>query len=223
MTARLLRSFLTGRSVELGGVLRIGAGALIATLFVAAATHAMPVKEPTTGHTYELIQDEVDKKAWADARAAAEAQSTGGRWCHLATITSQAENDFVVAHVLPTTGVDAWIGAEQPEPLECTSEVEAWAMGKWVTGEPWEYTNWSTSDGAESGCNERCLTYGEDYVPPNPPQWENDGCASRLSYLIECEPRVVAPALSVSGVAALAALVFASGCWILLRRRTTVG
>jgi hypothetical protein len=94
-------------------------------LFVMFATvtaaHAVPVLDPANGHTYEFIQQPM---TWDAARLAASATASPGKLCHLATITSPAENDFVVNQVLPSEGeIDIWLGGERK--TSC-SNVPAW-------------------------------------------------------------------------------------------------
>ena len=51
-----------------------------------------PTFNPANGHYYQLVESNL---SWSAAKAAAEASSYGGAQGHLATITSQSENDFV--------------------------------------------------------------------------------------------------------------------------------
>lgn len=89
------------------------------------------------GHAYEFVES--SGVTWDDARDAAGAQG------YLATITSQAENDFV-SDLLVTAAsdlnipnlIEAWLGAEQTNPNGPVDQ--NW---RWVTGEPFTYTNWA--------------------------------------------------------------------------------
>jgi hypothetical protein len=65
-----------------------------------------PVDAGGNGHAYELVQA-LSTISWAAARSAA--QAAGG---DLATITSAAENDFIVANFGPSL-VNAWVGGYQ--------------------------------------------------------------------------------------------------------------
>ncbi|MBE6074565.1 MAG: C-type lectin domain-containing protein [Selenomonas ruminantium] len=69
------------------------------------------------------------KLTWWEAESYCE--RLGG---HLATITSQAEQDFI--DQLNTEGYRLWIGGYRPEGL-------AFA---WITNEPWNYTNWDDGE-----------------------------------------------------------------------------
>ena len=77
------------------------------------------------GNYYKLIDIKTD---WEKAKKYCEA--LGG---HLATITSQAE-DNACSNVLKNSEyIDCWLGAYED------SDTKTW---KWVTGEVWNYTNW---------------------------------------------------------------------------------
>ena len=57
---------------------------------------------------------------------------------HLATITSQEEQDFI-AEFISNLGLESWwIGGIQ-DPITETNPSQGWT---WVTDEPWIYTNW---------------------------------------------------------------------------------
>ncbi|MDY0073735.1 MAG: cadherin domain-containing protein [Thauera sp.] len=59
---------------------------------------------PANGHYYEFV--EVTNKSWTAAKADAEARTFNGLTGYLATITSSAENAFIISKV----GGNAWIG-----------------------------------------------------------------------------------------------------------------
>ncbi|MBN8624805.1 MAG: SUMF1/EgtB/PvdO family nonheme iron enzyme [Planctomycetes bacterium] len=82
------------------------------------------------GHRYLLVESE---GAWIDAKAKAE--SLGG---HLVTITTKEENDWIRDNLLQvlTPGRMAWIGAGR-------GATGPWA---WVTGEPFEFSDWIPRD-----------------------------------------------------------------------------
>jgi hypothetical protein len=101
-------------------------------LLSAGAASAAPVQWAGNGHWYEIVS--APGMAWADASAAA--QAAGG---YLATLTSQAENDFVVS--LGVGAQPLWLGATQA--ANATSATDGW---QWVTGEAWSFTNWASSE-----------------------------------------------------------------------------
>jgi len=119
---------------------------------------------------------------WTEARDAAASQ--GG---YLASITSAAENTFVVSlasddkywwHDPNGSGFGGpWLGGYQ-------GSIPGWL---WLSGEPWSYTDWS-SDEPNGGFNEKALgywslgskgpTWGDWLDIPQERSW-------RLSYVIE--------------------------------------
>lgn len=117
------------------------AGAVI-FLAMAAAAPAQPIRWSGNGHYYELIKDQV---TWTDARDAAASSTYLGLTGRLVTITSAAENAFVVGRVASCEWV--WIG------LSDAAQEGAFA---WVNGEPLGYTNWYAGEPNDSD--------GEDYT-----------------------------------------------------------
>lgn len=98
-----------------------------------------PIYFSETGHYYEAIS--VDGGiTWDEAKSQAESLSYLGVQGHLATITSQAENDFIYNLIHPDlSGVYRryWLGGFQPD-----GSPEPAGNWQWVTGETWSYTNW---------------------------------------------------------------------------------
>jgi len=127
---------------------------------------------PDNGHAYQRFDTPL---TWSNAKTACE-----GLGSHLATITSQAENDWVVYHMTADAGLSVWIGG--------TDQVQD-GVWEWVTGEAWNYTNWYT-DEPNNFCG------GESYVTlwgiETPRRWNDyggPGCNSDVtsSYLCEWE------------------------------------
>ncbi len=101
-----------------------------------AAPVEWAVADGGNGHFYQYVSARTI--TWANARLAAEGRMVDGAQGHLATITSQAENDFIAANCM---GFDlgAWLGGWQEVGA---GPAEGW---HWVTGEPWDYTNWQVN------------------------------------------------------------------------------
>ena len=123
---------------------------LLGALAVAGLNvHAAPVYYPDTDHFYDRVDALPDAGySWTAARIAAESMSYLGVQGHLATITSQQENEFIFASLgLPETGlVRYWLGGyQEPDAPEPGGE---W---QWVTGEQWDYTNWDVVEPDNSG------------------------------------------------------------------------
>jgi hypothetical protein len=105
---------------------------VISALLIAVSAHAVPTEWAENGHAYDIYSRD-SFLSWEDARAMAESQ--GG---YLATITSEAENDFVWGLLSGQNNYSSyWLGGYQ---TNFDSEPDGgWA---WVTGETWDYTNW---------------------------------------------------------------------------------
>jgi hypothetical protein len=96
-----------------------------------------PVFSGGNGHFYELKQPPGGIN-WTNASAAAQASTWRGVSGHLATVTSAAENNFIISH-LPGW---AWIGL---------SDAAVPGTYAWVTGEPFAYTNWEQGQPTQNG------------------------------------------------------------------------
>ena len=107
------------------------------------------------GHYYYLY-DSNDIRTWDGAEAFCNAQ--GG---HLATISSQAENDFIYSVMRKAGYTSAYFGLYDASGTNTSY--------KWVTGEPFTYSNWH--DGEPNGWSER---YGMFYWKYEDGKW-NDG------------------------------------------------
>ncbi len=184
-------------------------------LWASAPIAAAPVTNPANGHTYEAVEG---MQNWAEAKAAAEAMSHTPLRCYLATITSQAENDFIVNNT--GVGDEAWLGGLQKnpncppdpnDPNDLANDPSLW--GKWITGEPWDYTNWFSDE--PDDCPEECLLLEEG-------AWGNEECDDDDppgEYIVECEPADTAPTVSSVGLVALAAILSITAGFRLRRRR----
>jgi hypothetical protein len=138
---------------------------------------------PANGHWYKAVSVP-SGLSWTSAEKAAEAE--GG---HLATITNQAENDFVFG--LVNNGKyfkdysGPWLGGSAP--LSRAKPGDGWY---WVTGEPWSYTNWNGSDLNNSGGIENRLQYNGFVTRFWNDEGENaEGDATHLpiAYIIEID------------------------------------
>ena len=108
------------------------------------------------GNYYEVIAAP-DGITWDAASAAANA--LGG---YLATITSDAENNFVfsladdpsyyvIAPTNPLRAIGPWLGAYRTGPLDSDFD--------WVTGESFTYTDWAGGEPSDSGGDENNIDY----------------------------------------------------------------
>jgi hypothetical protein len=98
---------------------------------------------------------------WEDAKTAAESLSFQGVNGHLATITSQEENDFIVNNL---GGPDAvsyhWLGGFQPP-----GSVEPDGGWQWITGEPFVFKNWALGEPNDTGGNEDAIAFHRPSLP----------------------------------------------------------
>jgi hypothetical protein len=94
------------------------------------------------GHYYELVFE--TNPTWFDARDAAASRTHLGLTGHLATLTTAAEQDFLIDAFGAGEGVDSgmnqmWVGGFQtagqdPTPGESPEAYTGW---QWITGEAW--------------------------------------------------------------------------------------
>jgi hypothetical protein len=111
------------------------------------------------GHFYLYVREYL---SWPAAKRRAE--ELGG---YLATITSAAEKSFVGSSVLNNNCCDyPWLGAERIS-----------GNWNWITGESWNYTNWSYEWSSNS---EALYAYTWDQN-----QWASNGKNNNQHYLIE--------------------------------------
>lgn len=131
----------------------------LACIATSTGLGAAPVYSPLTGSYYDYVnRDILDQDfttwSWAEARADAEARSYMGRQGHLATITSKAEEDILIAN---------WFGdILYGQPFLGGFRTPGSDPGtgwQWVTGEAFSYANWGTGEPNNAGGNELYLHY----------------------------------------------------------------
>jgi len=138
------------------------------------------VTAPQNGHQYAVVLAE--GVSWETALAATSLLSD--RW-QLATITSAAEQDFVVSLGLP--GTEFWLGGFQ-DPI---STAEAGANWTWVTGEAFVFTNWKQVPMVEPNdfpgpASEQYLGIIGSSIPSQFGTWNDEGFRPNISgYIIE--------------------------------------
>ena len=141
--------------------------------------HAEPVQWEGNGHWYDAIDF---PSTWIDAFKDARRRSYLDLRGHLATLTSQEENDFVW-QTFQRNGF--WLGGFQ---VPWARKVDkGW---KWITREPWSFTIWPGSEP-----NDCCRTLYEEDGEENFPQIGQDGLWNDIpgdfvptGYIIEYEP-----------------------------------
>jgi hypothetical protein len=158
---------------------------------VAATATADPVQWPANGHWYEAISPS-PTLTWEQASEAAQARTWMGMTGHLATITSQEEQDFIATLL----GGDSYFVAGYQDPTS-SAPADNW---HWQTAETWGYTNWSANEpndyygpGAEA-----CLeVYG------NTGKWNDVRCIEAKSYIVEYDGLASTEPTTWGGIKAL--------------------
>jgi len=109
-------------------------------LFIAEINaHSEPVQWPVNGHWYDAIGGSFTWiQAFLDARSRSYQDLPG----HLATLTSQEENDFVWQTF---QAYNHWLGGFQ---VRWAKKVDkGW---RWITREQWLFTNWGSGEPNDS-------------------------------------------------------------------------
>ncbi len=129
-------------------------------LMMATVAVADPIQWPESeggnGNYYDLVTFSDDFLSWTDSRNAAASQMWDGAAGHLATLTSEAENNWVFANL--GSPYAYYLGAFQP-----AGSGEPGGGWQWVTQEDWSYTNWWSGEPNNAGSGpsgeEDCLQF----------------------------------------------------------------
>ncbi len=115
-----------------------GAGPAGGMAVTAPVLGSVPVLDDVSGHLYDGVAGEIN---WTEAHAAAQDMTAGSCVADLASITSAAENEFIlsnVAGVAPSIGNGYWIGGFQ-DPGTTPADAD-WM---WVSGEAFGFSDWA--------------------------------------------------------------------------------
>ncbi|MCW3098800.1 MAG: mucD 8 [Chthonomonadaceae bacterium] len=128
---------------------------------------------PANGHWYGAVFLDYSV-SWTEAKAAAETMVYKGRHGHLVTITSAAESEFVIRTFPKAIDGNPWLGAyKDTRAPDYRNPAAGW---HWITGEPWQYTNWLDSEpnGNQGGAHSDFLQFwghgrwnDQGNTPPN--------------------------------------------------------
>ena len=124
--------------------------ALITVLwsFGVAAAHAGEILGRdiwTVGNSHEYVVVEFPEEIWDNANSDVNNLLPG---YHLATITNQEEQDFVIDLLVRLGTVQQyWLGGFQ-DPITEPLAAEGWT---WITSEEWDYTNWGSGEPNDGG------------------------------------------------------------------------
>ncbi|MCS6830604.1 MAG: C-type lectin domain-containing protein [Armatimonadota bacterium] len=127
---------------------------------------------PANGHMYQVYGGTTK---WADAMAFASTVSAPGFYNgYLATVHSDAENALITSLLT----LPAWLGGYQIE-----GQTDPAAGWRWVTGEPWTYTNWQPGQPNDNqGIDERYLViYSTGF-------WHDFPDITRPRFVVELNP-----------------------------------
>jgi hypothetical protein len=107
---------------------------IIGLALVCQLSQAQTVTTWTNGHSYQAVF--ADNPTWFQARDAAAAMTFNGSTGHLATFTTRAEQEFVIAQLGGGTSLNVlWLGGYQDTSAPDYSE--NYGGWRWITGEPW--------------------------------------------------------------------------------------
>ena len=149
--------------------------AALAGLLAVSGTAVAQIENPANGHYYGLIDS---SRNWTDSAADAEALILTAEpdfLCHLVTITSEDEQDFIdgeISYSLVWIGLSQDSGASEPS--------GGW---EWVTGESVSFDGWEGGEPNDSDNNEDC---GE----MSSAGWNDLRCSDDRPFIYECEPAV---------------------------------
>lgn len=175
---------------------RLSALAVAVGCALAAPAHAgvimmsTPVFNPATGSHYAYVTAGPGGITWDESFVAAQSLEHMGKDGHLVTITSAAENQFLIDNLTQAVIDMYWLGGFQapgsPEPAG------GW---QWVTGETFGYTNWEPvnpepNDGDGQGEEKLAfwrVNYEDPYIPGQEIGWWNDEPTwfHGLGYIVE--------------------------------------
>ena len=144
--------------------------------------------------TGNYLQAFSNRLPWPTAMTTAAGLSFRGCVGHLATITSAAENAFIVTNMPQATQLAAgsglgggyWIGGFQPS--GSAEPAGGWA---WVTGEPFGgYTNWGGAEPNNSGGAEDSMQFLGDWSATEQTTWNDEPGVRLYGYVVEydCTP-----------------------------------
>lgn len=166
-----------------------------------SAAQTGPVLWSQNGHYYEIVFTTV---SYSDAKVAAAARSHNGWGGHLATVTSDAENAFIIQNLATGASADfAWLGGREPHDdgrwfWDDGPETNIqFSINKTATP-PFNFANWGGIEPNDHKANEDYLmiNIGSDFAGINLGQWgdadpDPNPSDPVVGYLVEYEPPVI--------------------------------
>lgn len=145
---------------------------MITILLLATCAWAEPIQwtlsDGGNGHFYEAVSTPL---TWQEAQDYAYGRYWAGMRGHLVTLTSQEEQDWVWENL--DSLHQFYLGGYQ-EP----GSIEPGGGWRWVTNEPWEFSNWSPNEPNNSNGGEELLEFsgGHDGFWNDIPDWGQAQC-----------------------------------------------
>merc|ERR1711902_7886 len=135
------------------------------------ATTTTPSPTTGCGNDWEAYDDHCyywsnNTKTWYEAEAFCH-QENG----HLATITSEAINQYVLEGMNSRGLSNAWMGG---------TDIDEEGTWKWTDSSPFEFTFWHSGEPNNSGGNQHCMTqwnHGQKI------KWDDRRCSNSLTFL----------------------------------------
>jgi hypothetical protein len=152
---------------------------------------AEPVRWTGNGHLYEPVSVS-GTITWPQAQQAA--INAGG---YLATITSQAENDFVFSLINSDAYWFAYGGGYWSGPwiggMQAAGSAEPAGGWGWISGEPFGYSNWDTGQPNNANTNENRIHFG--FATSRTSKWNDvaETFGSVKAYVIEYDTYYAKP------------------------------
>jgi len=148
------------------------------------------VQYSVNGHYYQRFDT---SRTWSNARTYCE-----GRGAHLATLTSQGENDFVYQNV-GQQGWNIWLGG---------TDENSEGNWEWITGETWSYTNWGSGQPDNQSPGQDSLIFWG--VAPG--QWDDNGLPRgdfpETPFICEWEQQPLKPTTAVPTMGEWGMIIF---------------
>jgi len=149
---------------------------------------------PDNNHAYQRFDA---LTTWANAKIVC--STKGG---HLATITSQAENDWVWNSFGPSTPVVDYFGNHRAFWLGGTDKVVE-GQWQWITGETWDYTNWSPVQPDNTNSGQDYLVMWDRDANGTLSLWDDGGLPNadnQIPYLCEWENSFLPPIIPLGDI-----------------------
>jgi len=180
------------------GVVLLGAGEIRAEPILWA------LEEGGNGHYYNYVPGRL---RWSEARAAAEASVFAGVQGYLATLTFEAEKEFL-RNSVPKPSWRAWLGGFQDTTAD--DYAEPGGGWRWITDEPWDYSNWARPEPNNFLGGENVLEMDRAADSPDAFGWsdQSDYESTNSGYYVEyAVPEPSSLVLLAAGAAGLVAYV----------------